>query len=52
MLLLIFTGLMIVAVCVLVFGRRAYRQGRVSDLGTVSDGWIASHRTSPYEPNR
>lgn len=44
-------GLTITALWILVLGGRGYRQ-RLADLGTVSDGWIANHRTSRYDPNR
>ncbi len=36
----------------LVVGRRGYKRQRASDLGTVSQGWIANHRASAYDSNR
>ncbi len=52
MLLFILAGLTVVAVGILVLGRREHKRQRGGDLGTVSQGWIANHRASAYESNR
>jgi hypothetical protein len=50
MLLLILACLAIAAL--LLLGRHERRQRPVDALGTISEGWIASHRSSPYDTHR